>query len=78
HALAGFGKGLLEQFKRTGERDRNLVNQAFELGRLAQAEWQRTQRGPCPYDGLFVGWFGRFQAAKTLPVPARGRRKEGA
>jgi len=53
--------------------------QAFDLGRLAQAEWQRSQRGPCPYDGLFVGWFGRFQAAKTLPVPARGRRvKEGA
>lgn len=45
--------------------------QAFELGRLAQAEWQRRRRGPCPYDGLFVGWFGRFQVAKLLPISAK-------
>ncbi|MBB3105426.1 hypothetical protein [Azomonas macrocytogenes] len=42
--------------------------QAFDLGRLAQAEWKRTKRGLCPYDGLYVGWFGRFQAAAKAPL----------
>ena len=50
--------------------------QAFELGRLAQAEWRRSRRGPCPYDGLYVGWFGRFQAVKTLSIPTRGKAQK--
>lgn len=35
HVMAGLARGLLERFKRTGERDRHLVNQAFELARAA-------------------------------------------
>lgn len=36
--------------------------QVFSLGKFATSEWRRRyqDRESCPYDELYVGWFGKF------------------
>ena len=76
HALAGFGKGLLEQFKRTGERDKNLVNKAFELGRAAVGF---NSNLPLAYDVLAEAyWYNkRFANAREMATKSLSLQPAG-
>lgn len=40
--------------------------QAFKLQAFAKAQWKRTQKGKWPYENIFVGYHGKFKAAKTV------------
>ena len=42
--------------------------QAFALEQFAQGQWKRTQRGEWPFEGLFIGWLGRYQKPTLLDV----------
>lgn len=54
---------------------REIRTQAYRLHTLMRGEWQRTQRDEWPYEKFFVGWVGKFKAAKGAPVrEAVGKR----
>ena len=42
--------------------------QAFALEQFAHGQWKRTQRGEWPFEGLFIGWLGRYQKPTLLDV----------
>ena len=42
--------------------------QAFALEQFAQGQWKRTQRGEWPFEGLFIGWLGRYQKPTLLDM----------
>ena len=43
-------------------------HQAFALEKFAQGQWKRAQRGEWPFDGIFIGWLGRYQKPTLLDV----------
>jgi class 3 adenylate cyclase/tetratricopeptide (TPR) repeat protein len=75
-ALAGFGRGLLERFKRTGERDQSLVNQAFDLGRAAVGF---NSSLPLAYDLLAESyWYNRrFTNVREMATKSLSLRPAG-
>ena len=40
--------------------------QAFALFRQAKSHWKKINGSEWPYEDIYVGWFGKFQKAKTL------------
>ena len=45
-------------------------HQAFALEKFAQGQWKRTQRGDWPFEGVFIGWLGRYQKPTLLDISA--------
>ena len=43
--------------------------QGFALESYAKAQWKRSQRGEWPYEGLFIGWLGRYQKPTLIDLP---------
>ena len=50
--------------------------QGFALESYAKAQWKRVQRGEWPYEGLFIGWLGRYQKPTLLEPSALLKAKK--
>lgn len=45
-----------------------IRQQAYKLIQFAKADWKRTFKNsePCPFDSIFLGFYGRYQTAKKI------------
>jgi hypothetical protein len=52
--------------------------QAFALVSLMKKEWKRTQKGELPYPGIFIGFYGKYKRAETIPAELLTKKKQKA
>ncbi len=45
-----------------------IRQQAYKLIQFAKADWKRSYKNsePCPFDSIFLGFYGRYQTAKKI------------
>lgn len=47
-----------------------IRQQGFQLIQYAKADWKRSYKSsePCPFDSIFLGFYGRYQAAAKVSI----------